>query len=217
MEALSVTPLDPAAVPVVRALRPLAIPAPVASQRLTAQDLAQDLFQQSLQTAANAPLPEPAGGLLRLAPEATASVLASLGAPQSVPASVGSSPLPSIPETASTAPASNPPANPVGTLPLSQEASLARSSEDLALEGALRVGSAVTGSSAQAPAPPSQETDLVRGAASVVGAGTVEPQAGGPGPEAFLRAQANTNRILRDYQQASVPPQPQPAGLDLLA
>lgn len=224
MDALSVNPLALAAVNAASALRPLAVPSPATSNTLTAQDLAQSLFRQSLQATTGFPLAEPATGMLSLAPEATASLLASLNAPQaaaSATAAPGAATQPAAVQTAtdagSTAPSPNPPATLAGDAIPGQDAFAASSSLDFAMEAALRFGSGVAGSSAPAPVTPSRDAELVRDAASVISTGSVQPHAGGPGSEAFLRAQANLTRILRDYQAASTPTQLQATGVDLLA
>ncbi|MBI1751159.1 MAG: hypothetical protein HY014_12610 [Acidobacteria bacterium] len=218
MDALSVNPLALAAVNAASALRPLAVTAPATSTTLTAQDLAQSLFRQSLQAAAGFPLAEPTTGMLSLAPEATASLLASLNAPQAAASTTPQPPaVQATADTSSTAPSPNPPATIAGDALPGQDAFAASSSLDFAMEAALRFGSGVAGSSAPAPAAPTRGAELVRDAASVISTGGVQPHAGGPGPEAFLRAQANLARILRDYQAVSTPAQPQAAGVDLLA
>ncbi|WLT31356.1 hypothetical protein [Geothrix sp. PMB-07] len=224
MDALSVNPLGPATVKAVGALPPLAITAPGASNSLTVQDLAQSLFRQSLQAATSFPLTEPAGGLLNLAPEATAALLASLSTPQvatSSTASLSATTSPAIlqptADAGSTAPSPNPAASAVSDPLPAQDAFATSSSPDFAMEAALRFGSGVIGSSPQASVSPSRSIDLVRDAAAVTRPGSVQPHAGGPGPENFLRTQTDLSRILRDYRTAPEPAQIQPEGLDLMA
>jgi hypothetical protein len=56
---------------------------------------------------------------------------------------------------------------------------------------------------------------LVRDATAVLRTGNLQPHQEGPGPEAFLRSQANLARVLRDYQ--TVAATQTPVGLDLMA
>lgn len=99
MDPLAVNPLSPATLSALSAVRPVqavAVPAPreVAStgsatgSAVTLQDLAQGVFQRTLQAATLFPLAEPAPGSLGLAQEAATSLLAALTAPQAPAASV---------------------------------------------------------------------------------------------------------------------------------
>jgi len=241
MDPLAVNALSPATLSALSAVRPvqaLAVPAPreVAStasapgSALTLQDLAQGMFQRTLQAATLFPLAEPATGNLGLAQEAAASLLAALTPPQAPAASTPANDATTNPatvnpaatnaadatnqastaSTATTATAAT--ALPEATTPA--DAFATSSSLDFALETALRFGAGVQALAAPAPANPDLGAGLVRDATSVLTQGNLQPHAGGPGPEAFTHPQATVQRALRTYAPTVVTASP---GLDLLA
>jgi hypothetical protein len=232
MSPLAVTAIGPATLGAFSALRPVqALPVPPpngstpATTALSIQDLAQTLFQRTLQTATAFPVAEPAAGSVGLIQEATASLLASLNAPQAAanptpapaattnPAGIQATAGPSA--TDSTAPAAAPPATVAGDVAATQDAFATSSSQDFALQTALRFGAGVPGQGAPPPTATDMGVDLVRDAARVPRLENLQPHAGGPGPEAFAQPQTPLQRILRDYQ--TVPAAQSSVGLDLLA
>ncbi|MFN7958143.1 MAG: hypothetical protein U0P46_07485 [Holophagaceae bacterium] len=235
MAAIALSPLAPATLSALSALRPVQ-PLPITedktsgSSALTLQDLAQGLFQRTLQASVLAPLAEPGGGNLGVAPEATASLLASLTAPQApasaTPAADATAPagaqatLPSgaTAATASTAPSPSPPAAVLPEVPATQDAFASSSSLEFALQAALRFGAGVAGQGT--PALPSADlsTGLIRDAAAVPRLEGLQAQTGAPGPEAFLRPSASNLRLLRTYEISPAPvSSPQATGVDLFA
>lgn len=222
MDALSVNPIRPVALGALDAVRPpqvLPVPAADSSQParatpLTLQDLAQTLFQRSLQAATLFPVAPTATGTASLVQEATASLLASLSAQGSAaPAQVAAA----APSTApSTAPPSAPPAPTVQELPAPQDALATSLSPEFAMQTALRFGAGVQAQAALAVPVGELGAGLVRDATQVLRTGPLQPQGGGPGPEAFTRAQATLQRVLRSYEAAAVPARGN-AALDLLA
>lgn len=250
MDPLTINPLSPATLSALSAVRPVqavAVPAPrevtttgsAPTSALTLQDLAQSVFQRTLQAATLFPLAEPATGSLGLAQDATASLLAALTAPQAPAASTPANDATTNPATVNPAAPANPADNanpaaaasnnpataaapastPVAATPLPEattpaDAFATSSSLDFALETALRFGAGV-----QALAPPTQlnpdlGAGLVRDATSVLAQGNLQPHAGGPGPEAFTHPQAAVQRVLRTYFPTPTTGGP---GLDLLA
>src|SRR5664279_4040344 len=123
MDPLAITAFSPLTLSAASALRPVqALPLPAASNGKTSTsttlaipDLAQGLFQRTLQAATLSALTEPAAGSAGLAAEATGSLLAALTAPQA-PADTTATPdattVPAVVQTAdaSSAPTSAPPA-----------------------------------------------------------------------------------------------------------
>ncbi|MBK9794948.1 MAG: hypothetical protein IPP58_00355 [Holophagaceae bacterium] len=218
MDALSVNPIRPVALGALDAVRPpqaLPVPAADSSQParatpLSLQDLAQTLFQRSLQAATLFPVAPTATGTASLVQEATASLLASLSAQGSAaPAQVAAA-------TPSTAPPSAPPAPTVQELPAPQDALATSLSPEFAMQTALRFGAGVQAQAALAVPVGELGAGLVRDATQVLRTGPLQPQGGGPGPEAFTRAQATLQRVLRSYEAAAVPARGN-AALDLLA
>lgn len=226
MAALSVTALGPVTLSALSALRPVeALAVPPAQDgtpsgtTLSIRDLAQGLFQRTLQTATLSPLAEPTGGSLGLVQDATASLLAALTAPQAaVPttATLNATTAPTAVQTAdtSTAPPANPPAAFPADLPATQDTFLNGSSLEFALQTALRFGAGVGAPAAPAVAA-TPGADLVRDATAVLRTGNLQPRAGGPGPEAFTRPQPPAHQVLRSYQV--IPAAEASVGLDLMA
>lgn len=229
MSPLAVTAIGPATLSALSAPRPvqaLPVPPPNGSTRaataLSIQNLAQTLFQRTLQTATAFPVAEPAAGSIGLIQEATASLLAALNAPQ---AAANPTPAPhattnpagpqATATTDTTAPAATPPATVPGDVAATQDAFATSSSQDFALQTALRFGAGVPGQGAPPPTATDLGVDLVRDAARVPRLGNLQPHAGGPGPEAFAPPQTPIQRMLRDYQ--TVPAAQGSVGLDLLA
>lgn len=217
MAVLSLSPLGPATLSGLTALRPVP-PLPVTddkasgSSALTIQDLAQGLFQRTLQASILSPLTEPEGGNLGLAPEATASLLASLTAPQA-PASATPAPGATLnaaaagtPTAASTAPSPTPPAAVQTDIPATQDTFASSSSLEFALQAALRFGAGVAGQGTPVLPNADLSTGLIRDAAAVPRLDGLQAQGGAPGPEAFTLAQATATRTLRGYEVIPSPP-----------
>jgi len=226
MDALSLSPLAPASFSALSALRPVQ-PLPVqedktsGSRALAIQDLAQGLFQQALQASILSPVSEPIGGNVGLAREATTSLLASLSAPQA-PATATPAPdatTNTITRAASSsAPSATPPAAVIADVPAAQDAYATSSTLDFALQAALRFGAGVAGLGT----PPLPSADLspglIRDAAAVQRLGSLQAQAGAPGPEAFTLPQAASTRLLRTYEVTpALAISPGASGVDLLA
>lgn len=232
MDALSVSPVSPVALGVLSALKPvqaLAVPPaqsgqPAGGSTLSIQDLAQTLFQRTLQAATLSPIAAQATTSASLAQEVTASLLATLSAPQAptdtttVPTATTNPAEVQAPDTTpSTAPPSSPPAAVIGDLP-TQDALALSSSPDFAMQTALRFGAGVASQAALALPVADLGAGLVRDATQVLRTGNLQPQAGGPGPEAFAQAQAAIQRILRSYETAPFPVAPLGnSSLDLFA
>ena len=187
-------------------------------QRL-AQELAQGLFRQSLQAAALAPIAEPTAALPSFHSTATAALLASLSAPQASATAAE----PSSATTALSAAQASEPTQPTTTasqtLPQDfgalQDTFRTGTSVDFALQTALRFGAGVVTPAGQTSLPGELGTGLVRDPAAVPRLRNLQPNAGGPGPEAFAQAQTQLDRVLRTYitpPVTEVAPQ-----LDLLA
>ncbi len=208
------------------ALKPPPPPAPATSQTSSGlaatqdlvQGLAQELFRQSLQTAAGASVAESAragSGPLQVA---TASLLAALNAPQSaapVTPVAGATLTPAAVQASTTAPTAATPATLPTELPATQDAFQTGSSLDFALQTALRFGAGVAPLGNPLLQTQSLGTGLVRDAAAVPRLGSLQPRAGGPGPEAFAQAQASGRQALSVYQTA--PATREAGALDLLA
>lgn len=213
MDALSLSPLGPATLSGLSALRPLQ-PLPIqegkasGSSALAIQDLAQGLFQRALQASTAFPISEPGGGNVGFGQTATASLLASLTAPQA-PASA--TPVPNATTQASSqiTPSSAPGATPSATVltdtPITQDAFASSSTLEFALQAALRFGAGVAGQGSLAVPRADLSTGLIRDAATVQRLGNLQGQAGAPGSEAFALPQASTARVLRSYEVNPMP------------
>ena len=213
MDALSLSPLAPVTLGALGGLRPVQ-PLPIqedkttGSSALAIQDLAQGLFQRALQASVLSPVSEPSGGNLGLAREATASLLASLRAPQA-PASAtpaAEATTNAVSQSApSTAPSATPPAAVLPDVPATQDAFASSSTLDFAMQAALRFGAGVSGQGMTTLPTADLSTGLIRDAAAVQRLGSLQAQAGAPGPEAFTLPQA-TARTLRGYEVTPSPP-----------
>jgi hypothetical protein len=184
---------------------------------LSVQDLAQGVFQRALQSAAISPLGEPSTGSASLARESTASLLASLNAPQPQ-VQATSAPEPSTPVTApeastSSAPSPIPPA--MIDSPAPPDLSAASSTPDFALQTALRFGAGVMAQVGPGVLGPDLGQGLVRDATEVLRLGSIQPHAGGPGPEAFTQPRATSHGVSFRYPEPQVV-EPS-SGLDLMA
>lgn len=226
MDALSVTPIGPATLSALSALRPVQ-PLVIqggktsGSSALSIQDLAQGLFQQALQATTLAPVTDVSAGNIGLGREATASLLASLTAPQA-PADATPAPQATTNPVAGTAPSSAPSANPVVTgqsdLSATQDALATSSTADFALQTALRFGAGVTAQANPAPTVSNLGASLVRDAAAVPRLDNLQPGVGAPGPEAYTPPPALDARVLRSYEALSALSIPPAAGrVDLFA
>jgi hypothetical protein len=231
MDALSVSPVGPAALSALSALRPVQASRiqatqagnPSGSAALSAQSLVQSLFQRTLQTTSLYPVSEPVTGSAALAQEATASLLAALTPPQA-PANVTPAPdattNPAALQASSSDSSTAPPTLPaVQDLPTAQDAFETSLSPDFAMQTALRFGAGV---GAQAAASgivaPDLGTGLVRDAATVLRLENLQPRTGGPGPEAFARPETPAQRVLRTYETGSAVSATQgTSSVDLLA
>lgn len=227
MDPLAVSPVSPATLSALSALRPpLPLAAPVAQDpgtpplatQLSTQDLAQTLFQQALQKAVLFPLAEPAGA--NLAQDAAASLLAALTAPQATvaptatpnaTAAAGAALASQAQDTVTTAAATTPAL--AVELPAVQDSS----SLEFALQTALRFGAGVVTQATPAFQPADLAAGLIPDPAAVQRLGNLQPHAGGPGPEAFAHPQAAhpVQRVLRTYEVA--PAVTEPGQLDLMA
>jgi hypothetical protein len=217
MGPLAVSAFSPLTLSAVSAVRPVAalpLPAtqsakPSTSTTLAIPDLAQTLFQRTLQAATLSALTEPAAGSAGLATEATGSLLAALTAPQA-PADTTVTPdamtVPAVVQTAdaSSAPTSAPPTSVPADAQATQAPNAVNSSQDFAQEAALRFAAGV----ATQVTPPVQAGELgaglVRDAAAVPRLGNLQPHTGGPGPEAFAQRQVPAQRVARGYAASPV-------------
>lgn len=227
MDPLAVVSLGPATLSALTAVRPVqALRVPAAQDGkasrspLSVQDLAQRLFQQTLQAATLSPLAEPAAGSAGLAVEAAASLLAALNAPQATANTNPTADATTHPTAVQatglvTAPAGTPPAAVPAELPANQDAFAASLSTDFALGTALRFGAGVSTQIAPTLATGNLGTGLVRDATAVLRLEGIQPHAGGPGPEAFTHPQAPVQEVLRTYE--AVPATQGPGQVDLLA
>lgn len=215
MAALSITPISPATLSALSALRPLQAPAAPTGQTqgttaLSAQDLAQTLFQRTLQSATLLPLAEPATGVASLLQETTASLLASLTAPQAPAGATAATGAPPDPTTVqasdATTAASTTPTPALGDLPATEDALATSLNPDFAMGTALRFGAGVASDVALTAQAPDLGAGLVRDATSVLRTGNLQPRAGGPGPEAYGQPPSAIQRILRTYETAAAVP-----------
>ena len=219
MDVLSISPVGPATLSALSALRPLQAPLiqstqvgnPAGPPALSAQNLVQTLFQRTLQTASLFPVAEPVTGSAGLAQDVTASLLAALSPPQA-PVAVTPAPdanasaaaLQASSASSSTVPSSTVPAPNVQDLPAAQDAFETSLSPDFAMQTALRFGAGVVAQAAASGMPaPDLGTGLVRDATTVLRLGNLQPRAGGPGPEAFAQPESPAQRILRTYETGS--------------
>lgn len=231
MDPLALSALAPVTFSALNALRPvqtLATPAIKGGKTsdnrvLSVQDLAQGIFQQSLQAATLSALTEqPATTSIGLVTETSASLLAALTAPQAAadttPA-LDATTQPAAVQAANptTAPTAAPPATTNVESTGAQEALATSASADSALEMALRFGVGVPGQGTLEPRNADLATGLVRDATAVPRLGNLQAHAGGPGPEAFARPQSTSQRFLRFYDASPVDPRPGGTGqVDLL-
>jgi hypothetical protein len=242
MSALSVSPVGPATLSALNALRPVQpsriqsnqVGNPSESPALSAQKLVQTLFQRTLQATSLFPVAEPASASAGLAQDVTASLLAALSPPPA-PVEVTAAPdattnattdtttnaaaLQSPDTSTSTAPASTVPAADIQDLPAVQDALDTSLSPDFAMQTALRFGAGVAAEATAAGIPgPDLGTGLVRDATTVLRLENLQPRTGGPGPEAFAQPETPTQRILRTYETSPAPSATQGANaVDLLA
>ena len=151
-----------------------------------------------------------------LALQTTASLLASLTAPQAPVAPTATPDATTNPVAQITGGQAATPATTIATdIPANQDTFATSSSLDFALQTALRFGAGVAGQVAPANPGPLSEPGLVRDATAVLRTGPLQPQAGHPGPEAFTHPQATAQRVLRSYATAPAPTSP--GSLDLMA
>ena len=231
MGPLAVSAFSPLTLSAASALRPVStLPLPATqngktstSSTLAIPDLAQSLFQRTLQAATLSALTEPAAGSAGLAAEATGSLLAALTAPQAAADTTATPDATTVPAVVQVADASSAPTSaPPTTVPADAQAAQApnaiSSSQDFAQEAALRFAAGV----ATQVTPPVQAGELgaglVRDAATVPRLGNLQPHSGGPGPEAFSQRQAPVQRATRGYAVSPVLQDSGMAGqMDILA
>ena len=184
-----------------------------------AQELAQGLFRQSLQAVTLAPIAEPTAVLPSFGSTATAALLASLSAPQTAPAAADASSATTALSATQASEPTQPTTTASQTLPQDlgalQDTFQTGTSVDFALQTALRFGAGVVTPAGQTSLPGELGAGLVRDPAAVPRLGNLQPNAGGPGPEAFAQAQTQLDRVLRTY---TTPPVAEvTTQLDLLA
>ncbi|MDP1832936.1 MAG: hypothetical protein Q8K67_12835 [Geothrix sp.] len=225
MTPLSINAIGPATLSALGALRPVPAPTVPATPNgnaagataLSIQDLAQGLFQRTLQSATLFPVAEPAAGSIGLAQQATASLLAALSAPQATATATPAPDAmtnPAAVQAPGIPPAPPPPATVLRDLPATQDAFATSSSLDFALQTALRFGAGVAAQAFPAPVAADLGAGLVRDAMAVPRIRNLQPHAGGPGPEAFARPEA-AQRALRTY--VASPAAQGSTSLDLMA
>ena len=219
MGPLAISAFSPLTLSAASALRPLpALPLPLpaasdgkasTSATLSIQDLAQGMFQRTLQAATLSALTDPAAGSAGLAAEATGSLLAALTAPQApadttatADATTVSATVPAVvqPADVSSAPTSAPPATVPGDVSVTPDPNALSSSQDFALEAALRFGAGVASQVAPTLQAGVLGAGLVRDAAAVPRLGNLQSRTGGPGPEAYAQRQASVQRVARTYE-----------------
>jgi hypothetical protein len=223
MDTLAVSALAPTTLNAVNSLWSASLTVNPDPKPFSVNDLVQTRLQQTIQQAASSPLAAPASGVIQMAQEATASLLASLSAPQA-PAAPTLTPdattnpsavqSPSTTDLATTTSALTSTTSLVNDVPTAQDTFDTSSTGDFAMQTAMRFGAGVAGMSAPATANSDQGTGLVRDATAVLRTSNVQPHQGGPGPDAFFHSPTNFDRVLRDYQTAA-PSQPL-TGLDLV-
>jgi hypothetical protein len=183
------------------------------STTLSIQDLVQGYLQRSLQSAALAPLGDQASGLTAFAQETTASLLASLTAPQATASTspvadttVNPTGVQPVDATAASTPSASPAPAVISDVPAAQDAFATSTNPDFAMQTALRFGAGVVAYATPALTAPDLGAGLVRDAASVQRPGSLQARDGGPGPDAFTRAQASLHRVLRTYETSPTSP-----------
>jgi hypothetical protein len=211
MGPLAVSAFSPLTLSAASALRPVpALPLPAAANSKTStattlglQDLAQGLFQRNLQAATLSALTEPAAGSAGLAAEAAGSLLAALTAPKAAADTTATADTTTVPALIQTANASSTPTSAPTTtvpeMPAAQDLSAPNSSQDFALEAALRFGAGVASQVTPTLQADVQGAGLVRDAAAVPRLGNLQSRTGGPGPEAYAQRQTSVQRVVRTY------------------
>ncbi len=233
MEPIAINPIIPATLSALSPFQPAQTSViqvsqtgkPSGSTALSAQSLAQSLFQQTLQAAAVYPISESVTGSAGLAQDVAAALLAALSPPQApagvtpaAGATTSPAALPTSSTDSSTAPPSALPATDVQDLPATQDASEASLSPDFAMQTALRFGAGVAAQAAFGTPATDLGTGLVRDATAVPRLENLQSRASGPGPEAFAQAETPAQRILRTYETGSALSTTQGASaVDLLA
>lgn len=186
------------------------------------QGAAPDWLIQALQAAAQAGAQAATGA--QTGPGFTDSLLAALTVPSAPTATTSAADTPP-------AAAAVPPAPPVvtlaGALPATPVIAAAEaaalpqvtlpdsSTTAFALETALRFGAGVAPGAGPVEFRPDLTADPIRDAAAVPRQPALQPQAGGPGPEAYAQPRAAAPQAVNAYRTAAVAEPP--AGLDLLA
>ena len=219
MDVLSISPVGPATLSALSALRPIRaslvqptqVETPPGSPALSIQNLAQNLFQQTLQSAAVYPIAESVTTSAGLARDVTASLLAALNPPQATAevtpaadATTNPAALPTSSIDSSTAPPTTLLATDVQSPAATQDAFETSLSPDFAMQTALRFGAGVVAQAAASGVPATDlGTGLVRDATTVLRLENLQPRAGGPGPEAFAQPETPAQRILRTYETGS--------------
>ena len=222
MDALAISPLGtyglkpPATVLATPKVQANAQEATGTSVQRLAQELAQGAFRQSLQAVALAPVAEPTAASPSFDSTATASLLAALTTPQATADTTSATtPLAATQATDSTQSTTTASQTLPQDLNALQDTFQTGTSVDFALQTALRFGAGVVTPAGQTSLTGELSAGLVRDAAAVPRLRSLQPNAGGPGPEAFAQTQAQLDRVLRTY---SPPPVVEVATqLDILA
>ncbi len=216
MDALAISPLGtyalkpPATVLATPKVQANAQDATGTSVQRLAQELAQGAFRQSLQAVALAPIAEPDAAIPSFDSTATASLLAALTTPQATADTTTATQATESIQPTTTASQTLP-----QDLSALQDTFQTGASVDFALQTALRFGAGVVTPAGQTSLTGELSAGLVRDAAAVPRLRNLQPNAGGPGPEAFGQTQAQLDRVLRNY---TTPPAAEVATqLDLLA
>lgn len=214
MDPLTVNALGPASLSGLSALRPaqpVAVPPPSAggsadALALTTQDLAQGLFQRTLQAASQFPWLGAEVGGASLAQDASTTLFSALQAPQAA-ANTTPAPTQDSPRTAalavagatSTAPAANPGLVAPTALTTTTDSFMSSTSLEFALQTALRFGAGVQGAAFAPYLVAEPGSTLVRDAAAVSRVGALQPREGGPGPGDYAQPQGSAQQVLRSY------------------
>ncbi len=212
MDPLSVNALGPASLSGLSALRPaqpVAVPPPSAggsadALALTTQDLAQGLFQRTLQAASQFPWLGAGVGGTGLAQDAAATLFSALQAPQ---AAADTTPAPAQDNpravasagATSTAPTANPGLVAPTALTASTDTFVSSTSLEFALQTALRFGAGVQGAAFAPYLVTEPGSTLVRDATAVSRVGPLQPREGGPGPGDYAQPQGSAQQVLRSY------------------